>query len=65
MKGQVKLMNHLPYVSALSKRQHLPGGDFPDQRANVDPVSATTVSFHAMVEVSKRTTTKSFFAEDL
>lgn len=57
-------MNHLPYVAALSKRQHPPDGDFPDQRANADPLSDITFNFHAMVEVSKRTTTKSFFAED-
>ena len=58
-------MNHLPCVSTLGKREHPSGGDFPDQRANVDPVSAIITNFYAMVEVNKGTPSKSFIAEDL
>jgi len=40
-------------------------GDFPDQRANLDQVSAITADFNAMVEVNKGTPSKSLIAEDL
>lgn len=58
-------MNHLPCVSAPGKREQPPGGDFPDQRANVNPVFATVANFYAIVEVNKASPSKSFTAEDL
>lgn len=58
-------MNHLTCVSALGKKEHPPGGDFPDQRANVNPVFAIVANFYAIVEVNKAWPSKSFIAEDL